>query len=384
MVFQFFYLFISIPIFLVLFFLYFNNTVFFTSFSIRENPDSNLTILSVSQNGDLLPGGKFLIEPNPFDSHKNFLKIFDNSFLDKDKRDGVIFLTGLPDGMFTITQFDIRSDYEINNLSKRFVFDAISKNYSFTFTNKKKVESSISNFYKDNTEAYTYNAKFECGSILGNEGPLRPGHYDTDISIYNKQKYPVEIFWNVIENEGSTSSAIIKTINPESSIAIVCKDITNLLGKTLKNHNFKEGFVIIEENDITSFNTVYNGNSIKVLGKSQTGLLDIQVFYTANALERIPHEVIVNGVIFQITNSSSTKIPRDQLNTDLLITEIIEPHTIINLDEKIKTTLASYYNLTTIEKELLSLKIRNTAVGATSILDDHAISLTHIMPQYLK
>ena len=42
----------------------------------------------------------------------------------------------------------------------------------------------------------TYNVKFECGTISGDEGPLRPGHYDTDIGILNKQdfgsKNPVE------------------------------------------------------------------------------------------------------------------------------------------------------------------------------------------------
>jgi hypothetical protein len=33
----------------------------------------------------------------------------------------------------------------------------------------------------------TYVAKFVCGSIVDDNGPLRPGHYNTDISITNKQ-----------------------------------------------------------------------------------------------------------------------------------------------------------------------------------------------------
>lgn len=373
---------VSFSVLLALFCIYSNPLFFLPSFSIESN-SNNLTIFSISTEGDPLSESKFLIEPNPFDPHKNFLKIFDNSFLDKDKKEGIIFLTGLPYGIFTITQYGIQSDYEINNLSKRFVFDTSSKNYTFTFTNK-KTDSLISNFDKDKKESYTYNAKFVCGSISGSEGPLRPGHYDTDISIYNKQKYSVEIFWNVVENEGSTSNAIIKKINPESSTVIVCKDILNLLGKNQKDREFKEGFVIIEENSLGGFNTAYGSKSEQVFGKSQTGLLDIQVFYTANALEQLPHEIIIGSVIFQITNSTSSKIPKDQLNTDLLFTTGIESNKIINLDEIIKTTLALHYNLTSTERELLNLKIIDTDLGASSMIDDHAISLTHVLPQYLK
>lgn len=382
--FKFSYTVFSIFLFSMVFFLSHNFGIIIPSFSLERNYDNNLTIFSFSQKGNWLSGGQFLIEPNPFEINQNFLKLSDNSPLDKNKKNGVILLTGLPYGTFTITQYDIQPEYQINNISKTFVFNGESKNYSFTFINKNKIESSISNFYEDEKKSYTYNAKFVCGSISGNEGPLRPGHYDTDISIYNKQKYPVGIFWNVIENEGSVSNAIIKTLGPESSTAIVCKDILNLLNKNQKNLNFIEGFVIIEENDIGSMSNTPERKSELFISQTETGLLDVQVFYTANALEQLPHEVLVGSIIFQITNNPSGKIPKDQLNIDLMFTSRINPNTFLDINKHIKSFLALHYNLTSNETELLTLKIRDSDVGVGSMIDDHAISLTHILPQYYK
>lgn len=45
-----------------------------------------------------------------------------------------------------------------------------------------------------NERDITYVAKFVCGSIVDRTGPLRPGHYNTDISIANKQLSPVSFF----------------------------------------------------------------------------------------------------------------------------------------------------------------------------------------------
>src|SRR6188472_2888605 len=42
----------------------------------------------------------------------------------------------------------------------------------------------------------TYTAKFECGAIFEDYGLLSPGYYDTDISIFNKQGYPITVLLN--------------------------------------------------------------------------------------------------------------------------------------------------------------------------------------------
>src|SRR5205807_7573891 len=61
-----------------------------------------------------------------------------------------------------------------------------------TFTN---ISSGASLVTSNLVKNITYTAKFECGSIYADEGPLRPGHYDTDLSIFNKQNYQTSILW---------------------------------------------------------------------------------------------------------------------------------------------------------------------------------------------
>ena len=138
---------------------------------------------------------------------------------------------------------------------------------------------------------FTYNAKFVCGSIRGDEGPLRPGHYDTDISIYNKHYYPIKLFWNVVFNNYNSSNSIIKTIDPKQSTGLVCKDIRELSPLNSQDTDLLEGFVIIqiEENNVSS------GTKEDFKRTSS-----IQVFYTANALDSLPQETLVEKFVFQI------------------------------------------------------------------------------------
>ena len=81
-----------------------------------------------------------------------------------------------------------------------------------------------------------YTAKFECGSIFAGEGPLRPGHYDTDVSIYNKQRFVTTVLWNLIVNNGPSSNAILLNMNAETSTSITCQDIRKVLDDY--NNNF--------------------------------------------------------------------------------------------------------------------------------------------------
>ena len=83
-----------------------------------------------------------------------------------------------------------------------------------------------------------YTAKFVCGTIASENGPIRPGHYDTDISILNKQNYDIKILWNVIASDANASNAIIKVLKPESATNISCKDVLRL---STVNSEFVEG-----------------------------------------------------------------------------------------------------------------------------------------------
>src|SRR3970282_1567900 len=138
----------------------------------------------------------------------------------------------------------------------------------------------------------TYTAKFVCGSVFGNEGPLRPGHYDTDISIFNKQNFPITILWNIVINDGASSNSILKNLDEETSTAIVCKQIRDLLDLENNNGALVEGFAIIRI-QLDSMIETGNGKVLRDITEDEINLLDVQAFYTANALPTLPHEVIV-------------------------------------------------------------------------------------------
>jgi len=175
-----------------------------------------------------------------------------------------------------------------------------------------------------NSHDITYNSKFECGSIVGDKGPLRPGHYDTDISIFNRQDYPIEILWNCIVNDGKITNQTIKTMLPQTSIGITCKDIRQDLSIGNNSKELVEGFVVIraEPNDRVLGSLSSNDSTTGTEGRlnmDQLNLLDVQVFYTANALESLPHELVNSNIVFSILNDTTSKIPSSLLMKPLHI-----------------------------------------------------------------
>ena len=82
--------------------------------------------------------------------------------------------------------------------------DKVMNNNSRPSSSPKNSISQISNLI--------YNVKFECGTISGDEGPLRPGHYDTDIGILNKQDLAAKIQWSITANESRNTNSILRTL----------------------------------------------------------------------------------------------------------------------------------------------------------------------------
>ena len=225
-----------------------------------------------------------------------------------------------------------------------------------------------------------YNVKFECGTISGNEGPLRPGHYDTDIGILNKQNLPVEIQWSVTANESKNTNSIIRMLDPQASTRIVCKDLYMLLGNDQK---FAEGFVIInmplEPGLLASLS-----NGTQLLGhnfEDINNFLEVQAFYTANALDELPHEVLADKITFSIVNDSGSKIPAELINKTLDLTVSSTLNEISDPTQKVKDMLAERYALSSQELASLQIQIRSVSVGVASMIDDHAISLSTVLPQ---
>jgi hypothetical protein len=223
-----------------------------------------------------------------------------------------------------------------------------------------------------------YNVKFECGTISGDEGPLRPGHYDTDIGILNKQDFSVKIQWSAIANDGKNTNSILKTLQPQGSTGIVCKDLRQVLGN---NQSFVEGFVIINVPvEPGLLGSLSDGTT--VLGRAEDiNILEVQAFYTANALDELPHEVLVDKISFVIMNDTSGKVPAEMIGKILDITVPSTMNEISDPEAKVRIALAEKYVLSDQERAELEIEIQGVGVGVGTMIDDHAISLSKVTPQ---
>ena len=223
-----------------------------------------------------------------------------------------------------------------------------------------------------------YNVKFECGTISGDEGPLRPGHYDTDIGIFNKQDFAVKIQWSATANNGMNTNSILRTLQPQASTSMVCKDLRQVLGN---NQSFVEGYVIINVPIEPGLLGSLSGGST-VLGRTgDINLLEVQAFYTANALAELPHEVLVDKITFTIVNDTSGKIPAEMIGKVLDITLPSKMNEISDPEQKVKDALAEKYALSDQELAGLKIEIKSVGAGIGTMIDDHAISLSKITPQ---
>src|SRR4029077_14276858 len=289
---------------------------------------SSITIITLTNNNALLGGAEYSITPNPLGNSGTFT-IKDNSVLDSEKdKDGIITITGVKNGNYTISQINAPTGYDADKLSK--TIQVKDSSAVSTFTN---ISSGTNSIKINPINNITYTAKFECGSINADEGPLRPGHYDTDLSIFNKQTYQISILWNAILNDGPSSNAILKNLNSETSTALTCQDIRKLLGTN--NENFVEGFVIINV-PLDSALQPEKGTTIRNLSENEIDLLNVQVFYTANALPTVPHEVIVDKISFYIIRDDTGKIPKEMVRKTLDISIPSSLNELSNTETKVK------------------------------------------------
>jgi hypothetical protein len=316
-----------------------------------------LTIIS-SSDSSLTNQSRYIISPDPFGNLANYT-IHDGSGADENKAPGIVEISGLPLGTYVIRQIEASSQYHIDKVPKTVEMTSLSSDGVAMFNNnvdsqegREQQQQNLQNrtFPIRNL---TYYVKFECGTISGDEGPLRPGHYDTDIGILNKQDFAANIQWSVTANNSRNTNSIIRVLEPQGSTNIVCKDLqlsngTQVLGRNLEDTN---------------------------------NLLEVQAFYTANALDMLPHEVLADKITFALVNDTSGKIPLEMINKTLDITVSSSLNEISDPQTKVKDALAEKYSLSTQELANLQIAIQSVSGSIGSMIDDHAISLSTVMPQ---
>lgn len=227
------------------------------------------------------------------------------------------------------------------------------------------------------TQDVIYTAKFICGSIDDGDGPLRPGHYDTSISILNKKNYAVGFLWYASINDGPTSNNIIKNLEAEKSTGITCKNIKEMFGIDTKE--VVEGFVIIRV-PLSSLRG-FSNEQIVTDSQDRLNILDVQVFYTANALETLPHEVAQEKISFYIIQDGTDKIPKESFRKLLDVSIPSTLNEISDTEQKVKSVLGGKYDLDKKELEKIRIRVKDVLIGVGALLDDHAISLHVVKPQ---
>ena len=247
---------------------------------------------------------------------------------------------------------------------------------------KSKTEFPIAG-QNSSVKTVTYTPKFLCGNVTSNEGPVRPGHYDTDISILNKQVYPIKLLMNVIPNDGKSSNSIIKVLDSESATGVACKDILPLVTET---RNLTEGFVLltlpISGNMINAFPDPNNPEAsiLKSIDELQANLIEVQVFYTANALPQLPSEMIFNKIDFRIMSDPSGKIPQTFLSKLLEVTLTTNTDQVYDQVPRVKSLLKDRFKLSDSEMNSINIQIEKSEIDSLFTKDDHAISSSRLNP----
>ena len=351
-----------------------------TTISFATNSSTGtLTIITVS-GGSPIGGSTYVITPNPFDSSAANYTIQDGGSGDRNRAAGVVTMSGLRDGRYVVTQLEAPSGYQRDRLSK--IVEIVNQGDDVaTFNSMSGSEGEQQQQQNGSTPIrnLTYTVKFECGTISGSEGPLRPGHYDTDIGILNKQEFPVKVMWSAALNDGNNTNSILRTLQPQGSTGIVCNDVR----KVLRNdQRFVEGFVIINVPlEPGLLGTLSEGTVILGRTIEDINMLEVQAFYTANALAELPHQSYVDKITFAILNDTSGKIPIPMIGKTLDITVSSEINQVSDPEMKVKSALAKTYGLSEQELQGLEVDIRDVSVGVGTMIDDHAISLSTVLPQ---
>ena len=353
-----------------------------TTISFATNSSTGtLTIITVS-GGSPIGGSTYVITPNPFDSSAANYTIQDGGSGDRNRAAGVVTMSGLQDGRYVVTQLEAPSGYQRDRLSK--IVEIVNQGDDVaTFNSMSGSEGEQQQQQQQNGSTpirnLTYTVKFECGTISGSEGPLRPGHYDTDIGILNKQEFPVKVMWSATLNDGNNTNSILRTLQPQGSTGIVCNDVREVLRN---DQRFVEGFVIINVPlEPGLLGTLSEGTVILGRTIEDINMLEVQAFYTANALAELPHQSYVDKITFAILNDTSGKIPIPMIRKTLDITVSSEINQVSDPEMKVKSALAETYGLSEQELQGLEVDIRDVSVGVGTMIDDHAISLSTVLPQ---
>ena len=368
-----------------------NNNVFAYSLNRNSSQSSNnnitlsspsLIIEKVDEKNDPIGGATFLITPNPFTNRSN-LAVTDDNAEDANRTSGIVLLSNIIPRQYTISEI-VAPDGYIKDISVK----TVSVNTKSTSTPTTVMFEGHPLISGSNRLEYT--ARFICGTITGEEGPLRPGRYNSDINIFNRQSFPISFFWKAVatsQEEQSDTNFRIRSLEPGGSVSLSCKDIKASI-QTYANdtgEKFLEGIMTInvdvDSSILGSISSSSEGvlNTISGAQEESLNVLSVDAIYTVNALKVASREIILQLIEYSINKEhESGKIPTDIISKILSVTVPIRTNETVNPDQQVRNILMKEFSLSLEESKTLDITIRNLSLGVGALDDNHALSLQRI------
>lgn len=242
-----------------------------------------------------------------------------------------------------------------------------------------------------NFQTVEYYARFNCGTINDDRGPLRPGKYDSDITIFNKKTFPLSIIWKPIEtNQENQNNFKIINLQPESVVNINCAKIfpSPSAGDTNEESRFTEGVVLIRINTDNGqlINNLFNsqGQSIIINNDELGDLVNVDVLHTVNTLSDLNKEAFYLKIDFSLAQQGNQS--KDEREKNLTAIFQIQPNIIINPLETIKQAINNRNdtNIHQAPNNNTIIKIIKSETFSNSYTDNHALTFQKINPTFTK
>jgi hypothetical protein len=342
---------------------------------------SSLLIEKLDEKNNPIGGATFLITPNPFTNRSN-LAITDDNAEDANRTSGIVLLHNIMPRQYTISEIVAPEGY-IKDVSVKTVnINTKSASSPTTVTFEAYPLTSGSNRLE-------YTARFICGTITGEEGPLRPGRYNSDINIFNRQSFPISFFWKAVaasqEEEHSDTNFRIRSLEPGRSTSLSCKDIQASIPAYANDtgEKFFEGIMTInvdlDSSVIGSISSSREGILGTISEEESLNVLSVDAIYTVNALKVASREIVLQLIEYSINKEhESGKIPKDIISKILSVTVPIRTNETINPDQQVRNVLMKEFSLNLEESKRLDITIRNLSLGVGALDDNHALSLQRI------
>ncbi|WP_458745535.1 hypothetical protein [Candidatus Nitrosocosmicus sp. T] len=236
-----------------------------------------------------------------------------------------------------------------------------------------------------NYKTVNYYARFNCGTISDDSGPLRPGKYDSDITIFNKKSYPITIIWKAIAidqqvknnfNILNIPSENIANINCAKLLPIQDKNATKSI-PTLSN-KFTEGIIKLEisiDNGLLVNNFLNNQQVNTILNESEIGnLINVDVLHTVNTLDDLNKEVVYLKADFSTLSKDKSKVSNYTAIFNINPDEIIDPLSLI------KKKISENNTNEKIDINTSEILIRDTEIISDTLTDNHALTVQRVDP----